>query len=137
MKPLSKPQKKRWLLVNAIFAITAFGIEQAGISVNMYVYADTFFHVLNVPLLIITYWLVIGHTSWAVYKRFGWIAGLVTGVIIDLPFEFFAHQLGWWTWIPGWGPPIFFNAPIVNFIVYLSVSGGSILTYKYLMHPQT
>ena len=122
--------------MNAIFAITALVVEWAGISLNMYVYADDFFNILGVPLIVIAYWVVIGHTSWIVYKKFGWIAGLLTGIIIDLPFEFLAFDLGWWTWIPSWSPALFFNAPVVNFVVYLSVSLGSILTYKCVMKTQ-
>jgi hypothetical protein len=133
VKPLFKPQKKRFLLVNAIFAITAIAIERVGILLKMYVYADTPLHVFDVPLIIIAYWIVIGHTSWIAYKKFGWIAGLLTGIIIDLPFEILAFHLGWWTWIPSWTPAIFFNAPIANFLVYFSVSLGSILIYKYIM----
>jgi hypothetical protein len=133
VKRLFKPQKKRFLLVNAIFAITAIAIERVGILLKMYVYADTPLHVFDVPLIIIAYWIVIGHTSWIAYKKFGWIAGLLTGIIIDLPFEILAFHLGWWTWIPSWTPAIFFNAPIANFLVYFSVSLGSILIYKYIM----
>ena len=130
---ISEKLSKRFLLVNAIFAITAIVIERGGISLKMYVYADAYFHVLDVPLIIIAYWIIIGHTSWVVYKKFGWIAGLLTGIIIDLPIEFLAFHLGWWIWIPSWTPAIFFNAPLANFLVYLSVSFGSILTYKYVM----
>jgi hypothetical protein len=136
MQRLFTLQKKRFLVMNAIFAITALVVEWAGISLNMYVYADDFFNILGVPLIVIAYWVVIGHTSWIVYKKFGWIAGLLTGIIIDLPFEFLAFDLGWWTWIPRWSPALFFNAPVVNFVVYLSVSLGSILTYKYVMKTQ-
>ena len=128
-KKLSKP----FLLVNIIFAITAIIIERVGISLEMYVYADTFFHVFDIPLLIIASWVIVGHTSWMAYKRFGWVAGLLTGIIIDLPIEFLAFHLGWWTWIPSWSPAIFFSAPILNFLVWLTVSFGSILTYKYVM----
>lgn len=126
--------KTRFLVVNAIFAVAATFIEWAGTSTSMYVYADDFHRILNVPLIIIAYWVFIGHTSWVVYRKFGWIAGLLTGIIIDLPFEFLAFHLGWWTWIPSWSPAIFFNAPVANFIVYLSVSLGSILTWKYIMN---
>jgi hypothetical protein len=133
MKRLLTLQKKRFLIVNAIFAITALVIEWAGISLNMYIYAHDFFNILGVPLIIIAYWVVIGHTSWIVYKKFGWIPGLLTSIIIDLPFEFLAFHLGWWTWIPSWSPAIFFNAPVVNLVVYLSVSLGSILAYKCVM----
>lgn len=133
MKPLFKPQKNRFLFINAIFAITAITLERVGISLKMYAYANTPFHVFDVPLIIIAYWVVIGHTSWMAYKKFGWIAGLLTGIIIDLPFEFLAFHLGWWTWIPSWTPALFFNAPIANFLVYFSVSLGSILIYKYTM----
>lgn len=133
MKPLFKPQKKRFLLINAIFAITAITLERVGISLKMYAYANTPFHVFDVPLLIIAYWIVIGHTSWVAYKKFGWIVGLLTGIIINLPFEFLAFHLGWWTWIPSWTPAIFFNAPVANFLVYFNVSLGSILIYKYVM----
>jgi len=136
MQHLFTLQKKRFLVMNAIFAITALVVEWAGISLNMYVYTDDFFNILGVPLIVIAYWVVIGHTSWIVYKKFGWIAGLLTGIIIDLPFEFLAFDLGWWTWIPSWSPALFFNAPVVNFVVYLSVSLGSILTYKYVMKTQ-
>jgi hypothetical protein len=129
-------QKTRFLAINVIFAITALIIEWSGISLNMYSYADHFFTILGVPLIIIAYWVVIGHTSWIVYKRLGWIAGLLTGIIIDLPLEFLAFHLGWWTWIPSWSPALFFNAPLANFVVYLSVSLGSILTYKYTMKAQ-
>lgn len=129
-------QKKRFAIVNTIFAMTAIILERTGISLNMYVYADHIFHVFDVPLIIIAYWIVIGHTSWIVYKRFGWTAGILTGIIIDLPLEFLAFHLGWWTWIPHWTPAIFFNAPVANFIVYLSVSIGSILTYRYIMKPK-
>ncbi|MCW4052697.1 MAG: hypothetical protein NWE78_05780 [Candidatus Bathyarchaeota archaeon] len=128
--------KTRFLVVNAIFAVTAIFIEWAGISTSMYVYATNFLSIFNVPLIIIAYWIVIGHTSWVVYRKFGWIAGLLTGITIDLPFEFLAFHLGWWTWIPSWSPAIFFNAPIANFIVYLSVSLGSILTWKYAMNQK-
>jgi len=136
MQRLFTLQKKRFLVMNAIFAITALVVEWAGISLNMYVYADDFFNILGVPLIVIAYWVVIGHTSWIVYKKFGWIAGLLTGIIIDSPFEFLAFDLGWWTWIPSWSPALFFNAPVVNFVVYLSVSLGSILTYNYVMKTQ-
>ncbi len=136
MKLLFKPQKKRFLLVNAIFVITAIAIEWVGISLKMYVYEDILFHVFDVPLIIIAYWVVIGHASWVVYKKSGWIAGLLTGIIIDLPLEFLAFHLGWWTWIPSGTPAIFFNAPIANFLVYLSVSFGSILIHKYVMKPK-
>jgi hypothetical protein len=136
MQRLFTLQKKRFIVMNAIFAITALVIEWAGISLNMYVYADDLFNILGVPLIVIAYWVVIGHTSWIVYKKFGWIAGILTGIIIDLPFEFLAFDLGWWTWIPSWSPALFFNAPVVNFVVYLSVSLGSILTYKYVMKTQ-
>jgi len=136
VKPLFKPQKKRFLLVNAIFAITAITLEQVGISLKMYAYANTPFHVFDVPLIIIAYWIVIGHTSWVAYKKFGWTAGLLTGILIDLPFEFLAFHLGWWTWIPSWTPAIFFNAPIANFLVYFNVSLGSILIYTYVMKPK-
>ncbi|MFQ6064638.1 MAG: hypothetical protein ACE5L6_04100 [Candidatus Bathyarchaeia archaeon] len=124
---------KRFLLVNAIFTATAFVIEQVGISLRMYVYADAYLHVFDVPLIIIAYWVIIGHTSWMIYKKFGWIAGLLTGVIIDLPIEFLAFHLGWWAWIPSWTPATFFNAPLANFLVYLGVSFGSILIYKRVM----
>ena len=119
--------------MNAIFATTALTIEQAGISQNMYVYSNDFFNILGVPLIIIAYWVIIGHTSWIVYKKFGWITGFLTGIIIDIPFEFLAFHLGWWTWIPTWSPAIFFNAPVVNFEVYLIMSLWSILMYKYVM----
>ncbi len=136
MKTLFKHQKKRFLLINAIFAITAITLEQVGISLKMYAYANTPFNILDVPLIIIAYWIVIGHTSWIAYKKFGWIAGLLTGIIIDLPFEFLAFHLGWWTWIPSWTPAIFFDAPVANFLVYFEVSLGSILLYKYVMKPK-
>jgi len=123
----------RFLLVNAIFAVTAIIIERVGISLSMYVYADTSFSVFDVPIIVIASWVIIGHTSWVMYRRFGWIAGLLTGIIIDLPLEFLAFYLGWWSWIPSWTPAIFFNAPILNFSVYLGVSFGSILIYKYVM----
>lgn len=128
-----KKLSKSFLLVNVIFGITAIVIERVGISLEMYVYADTLFHVLDVPLLIIVSWVIVGHTSWEAYKRFGWVAGLLTGIIIDLPIEFMAFHLGWWTWIPSWTPAVFFSAPILNFLVWLTVSFGSILTYKYVM----
>ena len=124
----------RFLLVNAIFAATAIIIERVGISLSMYVYADTSFSVFDVPIIVIASWVIIGHTSWVMYRRFGWIAGLLTGIIIDLPLEFLAFYLGWWSWIPSWTPAIFFNAPILNFSVYLGVSFGSILIYKYIMN---
>ena len=130
---ISEKLSKRFLLVNAIFAITAIVIERVGISLGMYVYANTSFHVFDVPHIIIAYWVIIGHISWVVYRKFGWIAGLLTGIIIDLPIEFLAFHLGWWTWIPSWTPAIFFKAPLANFLVYLSVSFGSILIYKYVM----
>jgi hypothetical protein len=137
VKFLLTSQKKRLLFVNVIFATVALAIEQAGISLKMYVYADTSFHVFDVPLIIIGCWVVIGHTSWLVYRRFGWIAGLLTGIIIDLPLEFLAFRLGWWTWVPSWTPAIFFNAPALNFLVYLGVSLGSILIYKYVTKSKT
>jgi uncharacterized membrane protein len=136
MQRLFALQKMRFLVINAIFAITAVVIEWSGISLNMYFYADHFFTILGVPLTVIACWVVIGHTSWIIYKKFGWIAGLLAGMIIDLPLEFLAFHLGWWTWIPSWSPVLFFNAPVVNFAVYLSVSLGSILTYKYTMKTQ-
>ncbi len=122
----------RFLLINAIFTITAIAIEGLGISLNMYVYADTPFNVFDVPIIIIASWVIIGHASWVVYRKFGWIAGLLTGIIIDLPLEFLAFYLSWWSWIPSWTPAIFFNAPVLNFFVYLGVSFGSILIYKYV-----
>jgi hypothetical protein len=130
MEPQSTLWKKRLLAVNAIFAITALAIEVAGTSLNMYVYPDGAFNIFNVPLIVIASWVAIGHTSWIIYRKFGWIAGILTGVIIDMPLEFFAFRLGWWTWIPSWSPPIYFNAPVVNFGVFLGVSVGSILTFK-------
>jgi len=129
---LLRTQRKRFIFINIIFATVALTIEQAGISLKMYFYADTPLRVFDVPLIIIGCWIVIGHTSWAVYRKFGWIAGLLTGIVIDFPLEFLAFHLGWWTWIPSWTPAIFFNAPALNFLVYLSVSLGSILVYKYL-----
>jgi hypothetical protein len=122
--------------MNAIFAYTAIVIELSGISLNMYFYPEHFGTILGVPTIVIAGWVVIGHTSWIIYKKFGWIAGLLTGIIIDLPLEFLAFHLGWWTWIPSWSPALFFNAPALNFAVYLSVSLGSILTYKYTMKTQ-
>ncbi len=133
MPPLLTRQKKQLLVVNAIFAITALLIERAGIALKLYVYADNIFHIFGVPPSIIVYWVGIGHLSWMVYKKFGWMAGLLTGIIIDLPFEVLAFHLGWWTWIPSWSLAIFFNAPVANFGVYWNVSLGSILTYKYIM----
>ena len=123
----------RFLLINAIFAATAIVIERVGISLNMYVYADISFNIFDVPMIIIASWVIIGHASWVVYKKFGWIAGLLTGIIIDLPLEFLAFHLGWWSWIPSWTSAIFFDAPVLNFLVYLGVSFGSILSYKYVM----
>ena len=128
--------RKRFLAVNAIFAVTALVIEWAGITLGMYVYADNLFNIFGVPVIIIVSWIVIGHASWVVYKKLGWIAGLLTGIIIDLPLEFLAFHLGWWTWIPGWTPAIFFDAPAINFLVFLSVSLGSILTYSCLMETE-
>jgi len=32
-----------------------------------------------------------------VHNKFDWIAGLLIGVIIDLPIEFLAFDLEWWT----------------------------------------
>jgi len=123
----------RFLLINAIFAVTAIVIERTGISLNMYVYPDTSFNVFDVPIMVIASWVIIGHASWVVYRKFGWIAGLLPGAIIDLPLEFLAFYLGWWSWIPSWTPAIFFNAPVLNFLVYLGVSFGSILIYRYAM----
>ncbi len=137
MKLLSRSQKKCVLIVSIIFFIAAFAIELVGISLEMYVYANTPFHIFDVPLTIIVYWIVIAHTSWVTYKKFGWIVGLLTGIIIDLPIEFLAFHLGWWTWIPSWTPAIFFSAPVANFLVYLSVSFGSIVIYRYIMKPKT
>lgn len=137
MTLLFRSRKERFLFVNIIFVIVALAIELAGISMKMYVYADTPLHVFDVPLIIIGYWVIIGHTSWVVYRKFGWIAGLLTGLIIDLPLEFLAFRLGWWTWIPSWTPAIFFNAPVANFLVYLCVSLGSILIYKYTTKSKT
>ena len=128
-----KELSKSFLLVNAIFAITAIVIERVGISLEMYVYAETAFHVFDVPLLIIASWIIVGHTTWVAYRKFGWVAGLLTGIIIDLPIEFMAFHLGWWTWIPSWSPAVFFSAPILNFFVWLCVSFGSILTYRYVL----
>jgi hypothetical protein len=122
--------------MNAIFAHTAIVIELLGISLNMYFYPEHFVTILGVPIIVIAGWVVIGHASWIIYTKFGWIGGLLTGLIIDLPLEFLAFHLGWWTWIPNWSPALFFNAPALNFAVYLSVSCGSILTYKYTMKPQ-
>jgi hypothetical protein len=130
---ISENLSRRFLLVNVVFTVSAIVIERMGISLKMYVYADTSFHILDVPLIIIAYWVIIGHISWVAYRKFGWIAGLLTGVIIDLPIELLAFHLGWWTWIPSWTPAVFFNAPLANFLVYLGVSGGSILIYKYMM----
>lgn len=129
-------QKRKFLAVNVIFIITALFTELTGISLNMYVYADGLFSIFNVPVIVIVSWVIIGHTSWIVYRKFGWILGFLTGVIIDLPMEFLAFHLGWWTWIPSLSPAVFFNAPVVNFAVYLSVSFGSILTYKSIMEPK-
>lgn len=131
-----KHQKKRFLLATVVFALIAIAIEQAGISLKMYVYVDASLRVFNVPLIIILYWVFIGYTSWMVYRKFGWIAGVLTGVIIDLPAEVLAFHLGWWTWIPSGTPAIFFNAPVANFLVYLSMSLGSILIYKYVTKPK-
>jgi hypothetical protein len=114
--------------MNAIFAHTAIVIELLGISLNMYFYPEHFVTILGVPIIVIAGWVVIGHASWIIYTKFGWIGGLLTGLIIDLPLEFLAFHLGWWTWIPSWSPALFFNAPALNFAVYLSVSCGSILT---------
>jgi hypothetical protein len=133
MKNLFSLQAGRFVIINAIFTMTAIILERTGIALNMYVYADHFFRVFEVPLMIIVYWIVIGHSSWVVYKKFGCIVGILTGIIIDLPFEFLAYHLGWWTWIPHWSPAIFFNAPVANFLVYFGVSIGSILTYKHVM----
>lgn len=127
--------KVRFLILNTIFATTALILERVGISLNMYVYAEHVLSVFDVPLIIIAYWIIIGHTSWVIFENFGWIAGVLTGVVIDLPFEFLAFHLGWWTWSSHWSP-IFFDAPVANFIVYFSVSLGSILTYKYVMKPK-
>jgi len=126
-------KKNRFLVINAIFTITALVIERAGISLNLYVYTDSFIHIFGVPLIILVYWVGIGHMSWMVYQQFGWMPGLLTGIIIDLPFEVLAFHLGWWTWIPSWSLAIFFNAPVANFGVYWNVSLGSILTYQYVM----
>jgi hypothetical protein len=120
------------LALNTIFAIYALAIERAGISLHLYYYSDIFFSIFGVPLTVITYWIVIGHTSCIVYEKFGFISGLLTGIIIDIPFEFLAFHLGWWTWIPSWSPAIFFNAPVMNFGIYLIMSLGSILTYKII-----
>ncbi|UCE16706.1 MAG: hypothetical protein JSV12_03640 [Candidatus Bathyarchaeota archaeon] len=136
MEFLVKLQKKRFLLVNVIFVVTAIILELAGISLNMYVYADNSYHIFNVPLIIIGFWVFVGHTTWVVYRKFGWVVGLLTGIIIDLPMEFLAFHLGWWTWIPSWTPAVFFNAPVANFLVYLNVSIGSILIYKSVMKPK-
>jgi hypothetical protein len=122
---------RRFLLVNVVFTLSAILIERVGISLGMYIYTDAYFHVFDVPLMIVAYWVLIGHISWAAYRKFGWIAGLLTGVIIDLPAEFLAFHLGWWTWIPSWTPAVFFNAPVANFLVYFGASLGSILIYKY------
>ena len=130
---ISENLSRRFLLVNVVFTVSAIVIERVGMSLGMYVYADAYFHIFDVPLIIIAYWIIIGHISWAAYRKFGWITGLLTGVIIDLPIEFLAFHLGWWTWIPSWTPAIFFNAPLANFLVYLGVSLGSILIYKYVM----
>jgi hypothetical protein len=51
-------------------------------------------------MVVIAFGVVIGHMSWVVYKKFGWIAGLLTSVITDLPLEFLAFHLWWWTWVP-------------------------------------
>ena len=134
--PIISHQKKRLLFVNAIFATTALNIERIGIAQEMYVYNGSFFNIFGVPLVIIAYWVAIGHTSWVAYKKFGWITGLSTGIIVDIPFEFLAFHLRWWTWIPSGSPVIFFDAPVVNFGVYFLMSLGSILTYRYIMINQ-
>ncbi|UCH37789.1 MAG: hypothetical protein JSV76_01005 [Candidatus Bathyarchaeota archaeon] len=130
-------QKKRLLIVNAIFATTALNIERIGIALDMYVYNGFFLNIFGVPLLIIAYWVMIGHTSWVAYKKLGWTMGLLTGILIDLPFEILSFHLGWWTWIPSWSPAIFFEAPIINFGVYFLMSLGSILTYRYVMNNRS
>lgn len=94
---ISENLSRRFLLVNVVFTASTIVIERVGISLGMYVYADTAFHIFDVPLIIIAYWVIIGQISWAVYRKFGSITGLVAGVIIDLPVEFLAFHLGWWT----------------------------------------
>lgn len=130
-------QKKQLLILNAIFATTALNIERIGIALEMYVYNGYFLNIFGVPLLIIAYWVMIGHTSWVAFKKLGWIMGLLTGIIIDIPFEFLAFHLGWWTWIPSWSPAIFFEAPVLNFGVYFLMSLGSILTYRYVLNNRS
>jgi len=59
---ISEKLSKRFLLVNAVFAFGAIVVERVGISLKMYVYAYAFFNFFDVPLIIITYWMIIGHT---------------------------------------------------------------------------
>ena len=136
MKTLDLLKNERFLILNVIFATTALFLEKTGLTLNMYIYAEHALSVLDVPLVIIVYWILIGHASWLVFTRFGWIPGILTGIAIDLPFEFLAFHLGWWVWNPHWSPAIFYNAPVANFIVYFSVSLCSILIYQRLMKPK-
>lgn len=127
---------KPYVLPFFLFALISLGIETLGLLRGLYEYPISVITVGIVPLAIVGYWSLIGILSFLAYKKWGWKVGLFVGLIIDIPAEIVAYFSGVWQW-NGIRPYLFtfFEAPALNFFVYLTMSVYAILIYRYYVKP--
>lgn len=125
-----KPYLRPFLL----YVLLSIGIETLGLLREMYSYPLSVFHIGVVPFSITLYWSLIGLLSFLAYRKYGWKLGLFVGLIIDIPAEVIAYFSGVWRW-NGLKPYLFtfYDAPALNFFVYITMSVYAILIYRYFV----
>jgi len=121
------------LLAFGLVAAFGFFLEYLGTHGGCYIYGGVYLVKLSmVPLVIVLMWGVLGWAAWQMYRRRGFLAGLLTPLVLDICIlEPLAFNTGLWTWTRTITPRIWFST-IGNYTVYLLVATLAIIVFSRL-----
>ena len=106
-----------------LIAMCAFGLEVIGVGTGAYTYSPSAFKILGVPLDIMALWTVVGALSWWVSTRRGLLAGVLTGVLVDLLLlEPLAYTLRWWWWTSDFTPHLGMFGTVGNIVAWTAMT---------------
>jgi len=113
----------RYLPGYLLIAACAFGLELIGVHTGAYTYSPSPFKAWGVPFDILALWTVVGGLSWWVSRHRGLVAGVLTGVLVDLlVLEPLAYNLQWWWWTSDFTPHLGTFGTVGNIIAWTSMT---------------